>query len=258
MITKEEWADIHNFKKICNGMYQVSNMGEVRFKESKQLIHKKIACKKRHPYYAVSLKTTDGQLSWVLVHQLVAIYFVPVSDKYKGLPDLVPDHLDNNGLNNHADNLEWKTRGDNVRSAFMHGFINYSCENSPSTSITNEQVHRICKLLQDGKTYDKIIDEMHFPHDKPHRQLLVRIKNRIAWTQISKDYNFNSKTIKYSEAQLEVVSRLKDIQRLIDEGYKNYDIVRMLWGNDINKRKLATRSQSITKIRNKEIFKELL
>lgn len=171
---------------------------------------------------------------------------------------MVPGHLDNNGLNNHADNLEWKTRGDNVRSAFMEGFINYSCENSPSTSITNTQVHHICKLLQDGKSYKDIIDEMGFPYDKPHRQLLVRIKNRIAWTQISKNYDFSSKSIKYSEAQMEIVSRLDDIQQLINAGYKNYDIVRMLWGNDIDKKTLATRNQSITKIRTKSIFKELL
>lgn len=103
----KKWKTIKNFKNVVDDMYRASYEGEVRYKKSKDLIHKKIANKKHHPYYAVNLLKTNGKKEWVLVHQLVATFFVKVSKKYIGTEkELVPDHLDNNGLNNLYTNLE--------------------------------------------------------------------------------------------------------------------------------------------------------
>ena len=195
-----------------------------------------------------------------MVHQLVATFFVKVPDKYLDGKeyDLVPDHLDNDGLNNHYENLEWKTRGENISSAHENKYIDNSCDNHVGALITNDQAHQICQLLENDRSYDEILEEMNLPNTKQYRTLLVRIKNGNAWNNVSCLYNINKEKIKYTKAQLETIERLSSIKKMIDEGYSNYEIVRCLWGNDISKRKLATRSQTITKIRNNEIFKELI
>ena len=260
MKKKKRWKTIKNFKDVVDGIYQVSYDGAVRYKSSKEYIHQKIANKKYHPYYAVYLKKKNETSEWVLVHQLVATFFVKIPKKYKdgNEYDLVPDHLDNNGLNNHYENLEWKTRGENTRSAHEHKYINNACDNHSGALITIEQAHEICRLLEMNKSYDDILEIMNLPNTKQYRTLLVRIKNKNAWTAVSDLYNIDEKSIKYTKAQLETVERLDAIKEMIAQGYGNYEIVRALWGNDISKRKLATRSQTITKIRNNEIFKELI
>ena len=56
----------------------------------------------------------DGKTFTKMIHRLVAEAFVPNDDpEHK---DTV-DHKDNNKLNNCADNLQWLSRGDNVRKS---------------------------------------------------------------------------------------------------------------------------------------------
>lgn len=257
---KKKWKTVKDFKDVINDTYQVSYEGDVRYKKSKEHIHQKIANKKYHPYYAVYLKKNNGKSEWVLVHQLVASFFVKVPKKYKdgNLYDLVPDHLDNNGLNNHYENLEWKTRGENIKSAHEKKYIDNSGENHNGAIITLKQAEEICDLFDQYKSYDEILKEMNLPNTKQYRQLLVRIKNRKAWTCVSDKHPFDEKKIKYTPAQLETVEKLDNIKKMISDGYSNYEIVRTLWGSDISKSKLQTRSQTITKIRNNEIYKELM
>lgn len=113
------------------------------------------------------MKTKNGKQEWILVHQLVATYFVKIPKKYRNCNfDLVPDHLDNDGLNNHYTNLEWKTRGENTKSAHENGFINNSCENSPHSLITNKEAIEICVCLENNMCYDEIIRHMNFPNTK--------------------------------------------------------------------------------------------
>ena len=256
----KKWKTINNFKNVVNEEYQVSYEGEVRNKITKELLHQKIANKKYHPYHAVYLKQNTGKSEWVLVHQLVATFFVKIPKKYRDNldSDLVPDHLDNNGLNNHYTNLEWKTRGENTSSAHKHKYIDNVGDKHAGAIITTRQAHEICDLLDDDKTYDEILKIMNLPNTKQYRTLLVRIKNRNAWRSVSDHHIFDEKKIKYTAVQMETIERLDSIKEMIDLGYGNYEIVRALWGNDISKRKLATRSQTITKIRNNEIFKEFI
>ena len=257
---KKKWKTINNFKDVINDTYQVSYNGEIRYKNTKETIHQKIANKKHHPYYAVYLKKNDGKSEWFLVHQLVATFFVKIPKKYKDGKkyDLVPDHLDNNGLNNNFENLEWKTRGENVQSAHKNKYIDNSGDNHSGALITNKQAHIICQLLEKDKTYDEILKTMNLPNIKQYRTLLIRIKNKNAWNGVSDQYDIDNRKIKYTKIQMETIDRLDSIKEMIKNGYSNYEIVRTLWGDNISKRKLATRSQTITKIRNNEVFKELI
>lgn len=61
-------------------------------------------------YYLFNL-FIQGQSKHILAHRLVAIAFVPIPDKYKGIPIeyLVVHHCDENPSNNNFNNLRWMT-----------------------------------------------------------------------------------------------------------------------------------------------------
>lgn len=163
-----EWRPIINFKNVVDNIYEVSNYGDVRYILDKTYPNTKIANKKYHPYMAVYLQKTTGKKEWVLIHQLVAQFFLEVPEKYKdiNIDELVPDHLDNNGKNNYYLNLELKTRGQNVSDAFKMKYNNFSGEHHRDSFITDKEAEKICKLLQDGYSKDEILKHMNFKNNK--------------------------------------------------------------------------------------------
>lgn len=251
------WKTIEGFKDVIDNLYEISDNGDVRWKSSKDMIHKKIANKKHHPYYAVHLKKFSGRSEWVLVHQLVATFFVAKPDRYDENEELVPDHLDNDGLNNYYKNLEWKTRGENVSSAFKNGYINNSGENGAWAIISNDEARKICEYLQDGFGYKEILKKMNYPFTETYRTLLVRIKNRVAWKDISKDYNFGRCKTQYTPTQLDTIKKIPEILKLINDGYRNYEIANIIWKGE-TKNKLVSKAQTVGNIRRGKIFKEYL
>ena len=250
---KVKWKELNNFKNVKSGRYLVSNDGDVIDIFDNAILNKKIANKKHHPYYAVYLMHNDGKKRWVLMHQLVAFCFVKIPKKYDGETDLVPDHLDNDGLNNNYKNLQWKTRAENVSDAFKMGYIDYKCEKSNSTDIPNSDVEKICSYLEKGFSYDKILKLMHYKNNKKYRTLIVRIKNKIAWTEISKKYNIKD-TISYNSEQRNIIIHIPEILKLIDDGLNNTEIARVIWGNE----KIKSKAMTVSKIRNRSIYKNIL
>ena len=232
---KEKWKTIENFKNIFDNEYEVSNYGNVRIKLTKQLLHKKIANKKHHPYYAVFLKRYTKN-EWILVHQLVATFFCKIPDELKGL-DIVPDHLDNNGLNNYYKNLEWKTRGENISSAFEKGYCDNSGENHKDVFITEKQANEICKFLEDGLSYDEIISKMNFEN--------------------TKKYAIKKEEIKYTKSQMETIEKLPLIIKLMEKGLSNSEIYNIVWkGSDTSKRE--SKMVTLRLIRKGKIYTELI
>jgi hypothetical protein len=73
---KNYWKVINGFKNVADMTYCVNCYGDVKLLYGDKLIHQKIANKKDHPYKAVNLYMKDGSKEWVLMHQLVATYFV--------------------------------------------------------------------------------------------------------------------------------------------------------------------------------------
>lgn len=252
---KEKWKTIRNFKDVKDDIYQVSNYGNVRHKSTKKEIHKKIANKKKHPYYAVSLSVySSNEKQWILVHQLVATFFCKIPKRYENTDDLVPDHIDNDGLNNFYKNLEWKTRGENVSSAFQKGFCDNSCDKNKGAVINNETATRICELMERGYDYDSIIDAMGLPDIKSYRTLLVRIKNGYAWTAISKNFNIPSSPV-VSKQNKKTLEMLPEIINLMNSGKSNSEIVSILWPNTD---KRDSKMETLRRIRNREIYTDFL
>lgn len=89
-----------------NGLYQVSDSGEVR--NSKKRILKPEYSNKG--YACVQLRR-DGKIKKHRIHRLVAELFIPNPNN---LPEV--NHKDENKSNNEASNLEWCTHKENMNS----------------------------------------------------------------------------------------------------------------------------------------------
>lgn len=99
----EQWKFIYDYPHLI-----VSNTGKVRsLLYDRELIPQRT----NRGYLRVAL-CNGKQHKYVHVHRLVAEAFVPNPNGY----DTV-DHIDGNKLNNNADNLQWLSRGDNIRKA---------------------------------------------------------------------------------------------------------------------------------------------
>lgn len=238
------WEPIENFKHVVNNKYSVSENGDVRNNDTGKILHKKITNK---GYYAVSLKTTSGQ-QWILVHQLVGTFFLPVFISIG--EDIVPDHLDGDKLNNNYMNLEWKTRSDNIRAAFKLGLINNSGENNKSATISNDMAHKICKLLTEDKSYSEIISILNLPNNNASIQLLRGIKNKTKWRNISDQYDFDTSP-RLNESCKEIVNNLDEIRNMINQGYRDYEIVDKLFPNAKSRK---SKMMTISNIRKGKIY----
>jgi len=88
----EIWKEIKDYE----GLYWVSNLGQVKNKKGKILIPEI-----RSGYYSVNL-CKNGKRVHFRIHRLVAEAFI---NNPKKLPQV--NHKDENKLNNQAENLEW-------------------------------------------------------------------------------------------------------------------------------------------------------
>lgn len=99
----EQWKPIEGYE----GLYEISSYGNVlsnHGKTSKILAHRK----DKYGYVQYNL-CKNGIVTNVKAHRLVAQAFIPNPDNL----DTV-NHKDENPGNNHVDNLEWMTRGQNT------------------------------------------------------------------------------------------------------------------------------------------------
>ena len=150
----EEWKDILGFER-----YQVSSLGRVRSKEftriNKRFIkghYQEFACyypsKLLKPdisvfsnssYQRVTL-SKDNKTYRFLVHRLVAEAFIPNPENKPYV-----NHIDNNGLHNSIDNLEWVTHSENMLWAQKQGRL------FTSQSNAGKEAGRLARLKAEAK-----------------------------------------------------------------------------------------------------------
>lgn len=119
------WARVYN-------NYEVSCTGKIRnTKTGREL--KQFVGKDGYVRTQIAGKT-------VVVHRLVAYAFVPCDPGR----DFV-NHIDGNKQNNHASNLEWCTRSENMKHAYAHGLKSSSGLKNSRCKLTEEDVAFIRK-----------------------------------------------------------------------------------------------------------------
>ena len=106
----EVWKDVAGYE----GLYKVSNKGNIFSVERKNLRGRKIGGRTLKPRYDKDgyLRVTlckNGKQKTRFIHRLVAGAFVPNPNGYSEI-----NHRDENKVNNYANNLEWCTRKHNV------------------------------------------------------------------------------------------------------------------------------------------------
>lgn len=134
----EIWKAVKNYE----GLYEVSNLGNVRSKDrlvtSKNGITKKL--KGKELFFTVSKIDKRGhqprayvqlwknnQSKLKAVHRLVAEAFIPNPDNKETV-----NHIDGNPLNNCVDNLEWATYSENQKHAYENGLVSISKNYTPN------------------------------------------------------------------------------------------------------------------------------
>ena len=154
-----QWRDIEGF----NGVYQVSDHGQVRNANSGIILCQKLAGSTvKYPFVVLCNKTAgikDAKKKYVrkVVHRLVASAFIPnPHDK----PEV--NHIDSNPLNNSVGNLEWVTHSENMRHAYEYGNatkrkkrvirddgVEYSSVSAAARAM-NYDVSNLSKACRDG------------------------------------------------------------------------------------------------------------
>jgi len=123
----EVWAPIEGFPD-----YEVSTFGRVKSYKRKEPIILKLSLNKG--YYHVNL-LLNGVRKTINIHRLVGKTFISNPENL-----LEINHIDENKLNNHADNLEWCSRSYN---------INYG-------SRTKKAAKKLSNTLTEKGTFDRI------------------------------------------------------------------------------------------------------
>jgi len=97
--SSEEWQPVVGYE----GLYEVSSLGRIR---RVKILSPAL---KKHGYLQVSLVDGNGGRKSLRLHRLVAEAFIPNPE---GKPQV--NHLDENPLNNCANNLAWATAEENT------------------------------------------------------------------------------------------------------------------------------------------------
>jgi len=165
VIEDEVFKNIGIFDKNDFSNYEISNYGNVRHvKRRNKYLSKRIL----RQYYNVTLFNKNKRGISVRVHRLVAYKFV------KGRTDVnnIVNHIDENKLNNHYENLEWTT----IKKNTIH-----------SIGRKVEQIDT--KTGEVINTFDTITDAYkHF--DKPCNSHISRCCNGLALTALGYKWKY--------------------------------------------------------------------
>jgi hypothetical protein len=132
--------------KIEDSNYEVSNLGEVRHINTKQI--KKLHSGGTSKYLMVQVYVGNNKRKSYLVHRLVAKYFIDNPNNKEQV-----NHIDGNKMNNCYHNLEWVTPKENMAHAIKTGLYN-RYNNQTYKNKFGAQHNRSIKIECNGIVYN--------------------------------------------------------------------------------------------------------
>ena len=121
------WRPITNYE----GLYEVSNQGEVRSIKKNTVLRQTIGKKNGYCYVCLS---KNGRSIRKLVHRIVAMAFIE-----NPLDKRTVNHKDGDKTNNNVKNLEWATYSENHKHAFANGLKTVSENQRKAASKTGKK-----------------------------------------------------------------------------------------------------------------------
>jgi len=167
----EQIKDIEGYE----GLYQVTNHGRVWGVKSRKWL-RLVPYSTDGKYLKVNL-CKNGVATNCDVHMLVIRAFKPK-------PELMYEmyrecrHLDDNGHNNHIDNLEWGTRSQNYEDRVRNGTGNEG-ERNAQAKITEQDVIDIRQQYAEGKSVTELLKIYPLA-----RNNIWKILNRQSWAHV--------------------------------------------------------------------------
>lgn len=195
--------------------YYISNYGKI-WSESKQDFL--IPYLDERNYYRVTLwkfQTKSGIRDSIFtgVHKLELMSFMPITqaDYY------IPNHMDGNPMNNWIGNLEWNTPSENTIHALDTGLAKCKGEDNVRSYLTEEQIHTICKGLEQKLNPPEIADSIGY--SVPNVSQIARnrvcaiirnIRSGDTYREIADQYNFpgTGGVFRYSDDMAEIVCKI--------------------------------------------------
>ena len=201
------------------GRYLVSNFGRIwdcKLETYKNPIPN--STKRNKPYYKTKFNYYIDNYGDIFkqrdmyFHRVVKQSFDPI-DNYEKL-GLEVDHLDSDHINNRLDNLEWVNPSENKRRAQERGEMTHG-DDHPFSKISETEVYKICKLLEEGYSIPKIAKVFNISSS-----IVSHIKRGLTFKYISSQYNmpetkeFNKKNS--DETAHEICRRLENGDRVMN------------------------------------------
>jgi len=193
----------------------IDNLGIVYRKDGSKVK----AYEDRYGYLRVNIKIAGISKSYFRIHRLVAIMFIPNPNNFPQV-----NHINGNKKDNRVENLEWCNNSDNMKHAYQHGLHPIiRGQDHGGSKYTENQIIRVCELLELGKYKYKQISEM----TNVSKSTIKDIVTGKSWKHISSNYDLTkSLRRKYKRYY-------KKIDDMILHGYTKKEIVCFLYDKNI-------------------------
>jgi hypothetical protein len=156
------------------GRYEITSDGKVfSLNGRRKGKHEMKGCNDTCGYISFRLRNGKGCRKDVRLHALLAIHFLTIPERLKGLKIQV-NHIDGNKMNNNLSNLEWCTPKENIHHAIRTGLLKNKGLDSYACVLSNEDVFKIIELRRIGYSHQKIADTI----GKVGRRHITDVLNR--------------------------------------------------------------------------------
>lgn len=197
----EQWKQIE--LPDLPSYYWISTYGRVYNEKTGYIMNGHIV---ENGYVVVSFKNIYGKRIFYHVHRLVMLIFCPIQNAEL----FVVNHKDGVKTNNHISNLEWVTQQENIAHAFNTGLRKYG-EYSSHSVFTNDQVHQVCKCMEDGMNIYQLSHAVfNRDPDQQIKSLCTNIYSKKFWIDISSNYHIENyrRNMIFSVPQIEHICKL--------------------------------------------------